>query len=167
MGTFAGYYGEMSIPEKKRPEFAERMPKLFTQGGMMNLDSVKVMDVEVELLCLPKIDEKGNIVATYNYFEDDWWEGAGYNTETGRMWSNKIGWRHFNRVTQAAYVLAEFYSDAFMVAEVDGRVTYAGEILAWLNHLFEERYTNVRSKSLWKIYKLLPDYMRDHGCLSR
>lgn len=48
-----------------------------------------------------------------------------------------------------------------MVAEVDGRVTYAGEILAWLNHLFEERYTNVRSKSLWKIYKLLPDYARD------
>lgn len=166
MGTFAGYYGKMNIPAEKRPELAERMLKLFFQGGMMNLESVKVMDTEIELLCLPETNDQNCVVATYNYFEDDWWEGVGYNVETGRIWSNKIGWRHFSRVTQAAYVLAEFYSDTFMITEVDGKVVYAGEIIAWLNHLFDEAYTNVRSKNLWEIYnKLLPDHVRHQDLL--
>ena len=165
MGAFAGYFGELYVPEERRQELSERILVLFTQGGMMTLEQIKVMDTATELICLPEINEKKDIVATYNYFEDDWWEGIGFNTETGSIWSNKIGCRQFNYVTQAAYVLLEFYSDAFMVAEVDGRVVYAGEIIAWLNHLFGEIYTNVRCKDLWKIYKLLPEGSRKYDLL--
>lgn len=165
MGTFVGFFGDLQIPEDRRPEFAERMLKLFTQGGMMTLDQVNVMDVKIELMSLPRIDEKKRIIGLYNYFEDNWWEGTGIDTEKGDIWSNKIGWREFNWVTQAAYVLAEFYSDSCMITAVNGDVINAAECIGWLNHLFGEEYTNSRIKDPWKIYKLLHKDVRHQDLL--
>lgn len=164
MGTFAGYFGSLHIPEERRAEFAERMRKLFIQGGMMTLEPVNMLGITVEVMTPPLCSENSLCFVDYNYFEDDQWEGTGFNAEAAPteniVWSHKIGTRQFNWVTVAAYVLAEFYSDSFMVAEMDGLVVNAVEYIGWINHLFHETYTNARVKSLWNIYKLLPDHAR-------
>ena len=171
MGTFASYFGSLHVPEEQRSEFATRMRELFTQGGMMTLEPIKIMGIAVEVMTPPlfKSDNRRFFV-DYNYFEDDWWEGTGFNAEDdpaeNTIWSQKIGERQFNWVTTAAYVLSEFYSDSFMVTEMDGRVINAVEYIGWLNYLFNETYTNARIKNLWNIYKLLPDFAR-HRKLER
>ena len=161
MGTFAGHYGKTSIPKEYGQELTEQMLKLFKQGGMMDYEEVKIADIEINLLCPPKVDEEGNIYFSYNYFEDDCWESAGFNTKNLYVWSGKIGGHHFRRVMLAAYILAEFYSETLAITEVSGEVFDASFHIGWLNYLFGKEYTNKRSYDLWEIYKLLPEKQKD------
>ena len=82
----------------------------------------------------------------YNYFENDIWETAGYRPGSCRFYTNKVGWRQFDLVCSAVYVLHEFYANSFGMANRDDHVYDAREIIGWLNHLFGERYTNSRAR---------------------
>lgn len=161
MGTFAGYYGDMTIPEDKREEFSGRVLTLLTQGGMMGYEKVKLFGSSLPLLTPPKLDEEGRFPHNYNYFEDDAWEDHCYDANTCRFYGGKIGYREFSRVAGAVYVLYEFYTPTFGVAHFDGDVYDEKLAIGWLNYLFHENYTNARLRDPQAIVDVLPEYQRE------
>lgn len=50
MGTYAGYWGDMTIPEEGRDEFNQRMLYLLEQGRMMNFEQIQIHGKEITLL---------------------------------------------------------------------------------------------------------------------
>lgn len=38
MGTFAGYYGDRSVPSELREEFSTRVLTILREGGMMRIE---------------------------------------------------------------------------------------------------------------------------------
>lgn len=175
MGVFIDFYGENRIPEDLGAELAERMKTLFIEGGMMTFDRIYWRDREISLLRPPEYemgpryhlwsgdDEKEEYICFgYNYFEDDRHEEAGYNASRQSLFSGKVGSSIFLWIMHAAYILRELYSDVFGITAVNGVVRNAEPAIGWLNHLFDEEYTNERMRSLWEIYKILPDDAREH-----
>lgn len=166
MGTFLGYYGDMTIPETRREEFSRRVLTILDQGGMMELEEVCMFGKKICLLKPLHIQQDKPAAWIYNYFENDFWEDAGYWPETCRFCTNKVGWRQFNRVCSAVYVLYEFYTGSFGIANQDDSVYDGRRIIGWLNHLFQEQYANDRVRDPWRIYQLLPEYRRDDDLLA-
>ena len=167
MGTFLGYFGDQTIPEEKREEFNQRVLTIMDQGGMLDLEDVSLFGKRVWLLKPPQaLPGKDTIPFCYNYFEQDSWESAGYDPTSCSFHTNKVGWRQFNLVCSAVYVLYEFYTDSFGIANEDDHVYDAWKIIGWLNYLFGSRYDNRRVSDPWRIYQLLPDYRRDDDLLS-
>ena len=107
MGSFAGYRGDLHIPEHLKARFSEQMARLLNYGGMMDIDSVSLYDWEISLLKPVELRPEEDICFFYNYFEDDMWEDAGYDISDTCLWSNKVGNREFERVMIAAYSLYE------------------------------------------------------------
>ena len=166
MGTYLGYFGDRTVPENKREEFTRRVLTILNQGGMMDLEEVSMFGKKIWLMKPLQIQPgRESITFCYNYFENDIWETAGYRPDTCRFYTNKVGWRQFDLVCSAVYVLHEFYADSFGMANRDDRVYDAQEIIGWLNYLFGERYTNSRATDLWQIYQLLPDYRKGDNLL--
>lgn len=122
MGTFTGYYGNMTIPEEKRNEFTLRMFRLLEQGGMMDSEQVQIYGKQISLLTPLAPNEDGRVLFEYNYFEDNIWETASYNIKTNELSTNKIGSRQFCVFVCAAYLLYEFYTKEFGIAERDGMI---------------------------------------------
>ena len=90
MGTYAGYTGGMDIPEEERDNFTEKMLKLLNYGGMMNFEVINMFGIELGLIKEIELDENGRASFHYNYFEDDVWEDAGYNSNTGKLFTDNI-----------------------------------------------------------------------------
>ena len=157
MGTFIGYRGEQTIPEEKREEFTERVTKILHEGGMFWREYVRIDGKELILLEPYHVGRSGAYCVDYNYFEDSAWEVAGYDPETATFFTNKVGNFEFNAVLSAIYVLYEFYTEKFGIAEEDGKPYNASPYISWLNQLFGEAYTNARALDLWQIYELLPE----------
>ena len=146
MGTFLGYFGDITIPEDKQEEFTQRVLAILNQGGMMGLEEVCIFGKQVWLIKPLQIQPgEEQVLFQYNYFENDFWETAGYRPETYRFFTGKVGCRQFDRVCSAVYVLYEFYSDTFGIANQNGRIYSARAAIGWLNHLFQECYGNSRS----------------------
>ena len=134
MGTYLDYFGDPTIPEEKRKEFTHRVLTILDQGGMLDLEDVRLCGKRVWLLKPPQaLPGKDTIPFCYNYFEQDSWESAGYEPATCRFHTNKVGWRQFNLVCSAVYVLYEFYTDTFGIANEDDHVYDARKIIGWLN----------------------------------
>lgn len=162
MGTFLGYFGDQTIPEDKREEFTRRVLTVLDQGGMLDLEDVSLFGKRVWLLKPPQaLPGKDTILFCHNYFEQDTWETGSYDPISCCFHTNKVGWRQFNLVCSAVYVLYEFYTDSFGIASEDAHVYDAREIIGWLNDLFQSRYDNRRASNPWRVYQLLPDYRRD------
>lgn len=166
MGTFAGYYGDMTIPEEKRDEFNQRMLYLLEQGGMMNFERIQVCGEKITLLAPLKPDEENHVIFRYNWFEDDIWEPACYNLNTNKLHTQKVGCSQFCDVICAAYVFYEFYTKNFGIAERDGKVFDGNRYVGWLNYLFGENYTNARMEDPYRIYCLEPDTFQKQPLLS-
>mgnify|MGYP001184799670 CR=1 FL=1 len=157
MGTFLGYFGDITIPEDKQEEFTQRVLTILDQGGMMELEEVCIFGKQVWLMKPLQIQPgEEQVLFQYNYFENDFWETAGYRPETCSFFTGKVGCRQFDRVCSAVYVLYEFYSDTFGIANQNGLIYSARAIIGWLNHLFQEHYNNGRVSNPWRIYQLLP-----------
>lgn len=166
MGTYLGYFGDRTISEDKRKEFTRRVLTILDQGGMMDLEEVSMFGRKIWLMKPLQIQPgQESLTFCYNYFENDIWETAGYRPDTCRFYTNKVGWRQFDLVCSAVYVLHEFYADSFGMANRDDRIYDARKIIGWLNYLFGEHYTNSRATDLWRIYQLLPDYRKDDNLL--
>lgn len=147
MGTFADYTGNMKIKNKKK--FTQKMSKILYYGGMMTFDTVKMFDREIALLKPVEIkDEK--VYFHYNYFEDDSWETAGYNPESGCLFSGKIGSREFNNVMTAAYMLYEQYDKEPGIVKVNGEVISHLCFVGWLNHIFGTRFAMENRFQIWE-----------------
>lgn len=155
MGSFAGYYGNMTIPEEKREEFTKRVLKILEQGGMIQFKKVQIYGSELFLMHPPVLDKKGEIRFDYNYFEDKSWETAGYDSKNADFWTNKVGDYEFAWVVIAIYILYEFYTETFGMAEFNGELVDGTIFIGWLNYLFGEKYTNQRAVDIWKVTELL------------
>ena len=149
MGTFAGYTGAMMIPEHLKEEFCVRMLKILSYGGMMDTEIVKIYQNEVDLLIPVEINTKGKTVFFYNYFEDDSWETAGFDTESCRLRTNKVGYYEFNRIICAAYTLYELYDEHSGLVKINGTIVNSSPFVGWFNHLFGTKYSVENRRKLW------------------
>lgn len=155
MGTFAELYkvNGAAVPESKRKEFTERIEKLFQAGGMMEVKQINLADTEVMTIQKVKMNDDG-MKFIYNYFEDDYWENAGYCKEGCYVWSNKIGWSFFNKAVISAYVLQELYTDGIAVTMEDGDPVTSWGHVGWINYLFNEKY-HIKNFDPWKLFEAL------------
>lgn len=104
MGSFVYMIArdDADIIEEKRPEFEERLEKVFNAAGMMEQEHLTLFGKGIRALRPVRI-ENGYTTFFYNYFEDDVWENAGYYNKNGGVYSEKVGWRNFARAIEAAY----------------------------------------------------------------
>ena len=81
--------------EEEKQKFTENVLKLLNYGGMVQFDQVSMYGMEIALMKPVEVNQEGKACFHYNYFEEDAWEDAGYNAETGKFYSNKIGGDEF------------------------------------------------------------------------
>lgn len=158
MGIFAGAYsgrGYNTIPEQKKREYEKRVEKLFQAGGMMKIKPNKLCGKTIYTIHKVTMGTKG-MYFNYNYFEEDFWEEAGFEKKYYNVYSNKIGGYYFYRVIVAAYVLEEQYSDAPTVAIVNGDTVTEWCYIGWINYLFKEYY-HVKNFDSWKLFEMYHD----------
>ncbi|MCM1252068.1 MAG: hypothetical protein NC321_04545 [Clostridium sp.] len=155
MGTFADLYQEngTSIPNEKIEEFKKRIEILYQAGGMMELERVSLFGKTIATIRKAAMHEYG-MDFYYNYFEDDFWENAGFNIKDNRVWSGKIGWRQFHRAVVAAYVLEELYIDGTAIAMVDAEPVTIHAYTGWINYLFQEKYY-FKNRDPWKLFEIM------------
>lgn len=136
MGSFIITIGNPNIPENKWPEFQANIIHIMDIGGMMQLEEVRMFDKSALLLDKVKYDEEYKCYwANYNYLEDDRWEDMGINPKTRRVFSNKVGWSTFNRVTGLCHMLEELYSDGQCFVGGDLYLEPL-EMVIWINKEF-------------------------------
>ena len=178
MGSFI-YYPPVDIPQEKREEFIQRMRKILDFGGMMDIQYVKFSDISLPLL-RPIREMQGRLDFAFNYFEDSNWEDAGFDPQSCRMGSGKIGSFEFNDVMRAATMLFELYDSRHYLATNDGYFVEADKTIGWLNHLFGTQYGLGKRKNLWacietniwpdqdvetrNIYDIIPPHWRKAVC---
>lgn len=158
MGTFAGFYGEQKIKEELKEEYTKNLIKLLNAGGMMQFENVNLFGTEIGLIKELTPNEKGVVHFHYNYFSDEAWETAGLNLNTCDFYSGKIGWGEFCDVILAAYVLTEFYTEEFGVAEINGEIFDAKETIGWINYVLDKDFTNIRAVDAIKLWETCQDY---------
>lgn len=163
MGTFAGFYGNQEIKEELKQEYIDNVKKLIKFGGMMQFEKVNLFDKEIALLKTPEANDRNIISFHYNYFGDEAWETAGFNLDEARFYSNKIGWAEFNIIVLAVYVLTEFYTKEFGMAEVNGEIFDAKDIIGWINYILDADFTNIRGVDAFKIMETCPDLYRENN----
>ena len=151
MGTFAGYIGQMDVPEERRAEYAQQMLKLLRVGGMMSVDEVVLFGRCLRLLSPPELDENGRAWSCYNYFEDDCWEPWGLNAAEGTFYSNKLGGGAFRKAVLAGYVLTALFCESYGVVTVDGTYVRECDYIGWINAALGTRYSNQRATQVWEI----------------
>lgn len=152
------------------------MIKILNYGGMMSFDVVHAMGHDIALLRPVKLFPGGKLTFYYNYFEDESWESAEYDSENCFLWTEKVGSREFADVVLAAYMLYCIYDD------FRGTVEYSGNIdeewlCGWIKHLSGEElsvscqeklkgiepvYTESFLDEEDDIHKLLPPEVRDN-----
>lgn len=154
MGTFASYIGKISIPEEKKEEFNANMIKLLQRGGMVKFDNVKLYDKEINLISPVELDTDGNCYFHYNYFEDDPWETAGFDSNSNILWSEKIGSDEFNFVICAGYFLTELYSEDHGWVSVNGDILNYPDYVQWINFILDKDFSLEKRFDLWKHYEL-------------
>ena len=166
MGTFAHLFktNDSIISIEKREELAERIEVLYQAGGMMVTERLQLCGVTFVVLRKVKMDKKG-MSFNYNYFEDDFWEYAGFDRETSHVWSEKIGWGEFAKVVLAAYTLEEQYTEGGVCATLlDGIPVTLWGMVGWINYLFNDKRL-VRNYDSWKLFEAMynkeDDYLHD------
>ena len=155
MGSFASICKEdgVKIKPDKRAEFEQRIEKLFQIGGMMDTELVQLCGHKIVTLQKTQMKEDG-MCFNYNYFEDDFWESAGYSKRSESVWSNKLGWNNFANVILAGYALEELYTDGHAYTTYNGTVIFGGAAVAWINYLFNEEY-HIKNYDMWKTFESL------------
>lgn len=157
MGTFAGLLRKKGagIPDEKKEEFKDRVEKLFQAGGMMEVEQIELCGKKAVTIQKTSMHEKG-MGFCYNYFEEDYWEDAGFDSKRGKVWSQKIGLRYFRRVVVAAYVLESLYVDGLAVAMVDNDLVMSPMFTGWINYLFQEHFPQ-KNNDPWVLFETMHD----------
>lgn len=153
MGTYGDYRGKRYIPEEKKEEFAARVFQVLNYGGMMQLNVVSMYGYEIILLKPVEADRKGEACFHYNYFEDDRWETARYDTNNASFHSGKIGGREFCDVITAVHFLYELYDEGIGYTEINGEPVEGSLYIGWLNHILGTEYTLEKRFRLWEQFE--------------
>lgn len=103
---------QVGISEESREEFTRNVMKLLNYGGMMQFEMVYLHGKEIHLLKPVELDKNGYAEFHYNYFEDDVWERAEYDANSGVLRSGQVGDAQFRDVIAAAYLLQKKYINA-------------------------------------------------------
>lgn len=149
MGTYGYYTGSMDIPEERKEEFFRQVVKLANYGGMMDYERVSLYGYDMALLKPVEICREGRVYFDYNYFEDDIWETAGYDSNKTCFYSGKIGNFEFCDVVTAIHFLYEVNDDDAGVTEVNDCVINADKFVGWINHLLGTAYSLKKRFRLW------------------
>ena len=150
MGVFGGYSGNIKISEENKEIFVKHMVKLLNFGGMMGFEVVKMYGHEMGLLKPVEIFPGGAVKFHYNYFEDDSWEPAGFDGDSCKLWSNKIGSAEFNDVIMAGYMLYEAYNEEVGMAEMNGEIIDITGYMGWVNHILGTAFSMKNRFKLWE-----------------
>ena len=153
MGTYATYCGRIQIPDEKKQEFNKSMIKLLQLGGMVNFSKVNLYDKEIKLIYPVELDKEGKCRFHYNYFEDASWETAGFDSNTNKLWSEKIGSYEFNFVICAGYFLTELYSENYGWVSENGDILNYPDYVQWINYILDKDFSLKKRFSLWKLYE--------------
>lgn len=153
MGTFGCYTGSMRISDKKKKEFTKNLLKLLHYGGMMQFDKVCMYGKEIRLIKPAEPDEEGKAYFHFNYFEDDAWESAGYDSESAGFFSGKIGGREFCDVVTAVHVLYELYDEGMGYAQINGEIVEASPYIGWINHVLGTDFSLKKRFRLWEYFE--------------
>lgn len=151
MGVFVGYTGKWVLSDGKKNGFQDKMRKLLSYGGMMQLSEIP--DVDGHSLILihdisPVTDPDDYSEFHYNYFEDDVWESA-YIHHDGNIGTGKVGGAEFHDTAIAAYTLMEFEAVSTITVDNNGSPLNALRQVAWINHLFDTKYTMEKHCHPW------------------
>ncbi len=149
MGTFAWYTGSMNIPEDKKEIFAKQMNKILYYGGMMNFEKISIYGHKIGLLEPVRPLPGETTTFHFNYFEDDSWETAGFDSSATHFWSGKVGGQEFCDIILAAYTLCELYDDSMGLVMLNDKITDFGPYIAWLNNLLGTDFTMEKRRNLW------------------
>lgn len=136
MGSFLFCIGDETIPKDRQQEFEKNILHILDVGGMMQFEPVELFGKKIHLMKPVEPDEKnGAYWTTFNYFEDDFWEDAGYLPSSHRVYSNKVGYLAFHNVMLLCHLMQELYTDGRCM--VDGDI-YKDLVTctAWINREF-------------------------------
>jgi len=171
MGSFIEDYGKVHIPEKFTEECNARMEELFWRGGMMKYGEAMLYGIKIGTLSRGYITNDSDyhgIYFNYNYFEDTFWEDAGYNADRKEVFSNKLGWSAFAKTMYAAYVLEGIYSDIPIVPLYNNEMLNRKSYIRWINFLFNEHYS-LKQPDSWDyfeyLHKNMPEMEQDEKWL--
>lgn len=150
MGTFGGYIGSMRIAEEKKELFVKQMSRLLNLGGMMQFEEISMYGHDMGLLKPIEIFPGGKVYFHYNYFEDDSWETACFESDSCILWSEKIGWAEFGDVIIAGYTLYEAYDEEGGMAEVNGDIVESSSYMGWINNILGTSFSMKNRFKLWE-----------------
>ena len=155
MGAFAMVIksSKVVVPQEKRKELGEKLYKLMTLAGMMEEGRFSLYGTIYRTLKPIQFNDDG-FYFSYNYFEEDTWEDAGYDEKKGRFWSSKLGHRQFALGILAGYALECAYLPCLSAIDYDGSVSTGRPYLMWANTALDEHYTT-QNGDPWEIYLLL------------
>lgn len=157
MGAFASIIksDKVEVPQEKRKELGEKMHKLMTLAGMMEDGRFSLFGKMYRTLRPIQFNDNG-FYFCYNYFEDDFWETAGYDEKEGKFWSGKLGHRQFALGIMAGYALEGAYLPGLSAVDYDGSVSTGRAYLMWANTALGEHYTT-NNGDPWEVYLLLKE----------
>ncbi len=160
MGTYGSYEGTcIQKNTEKRNELEAALSKILNYGGMMKLKDVSLYGKKIYLLEPVTITEGKDVHFTFNYFEETFWEDAGYIYNDCEIYSNKIGVAEFNDVITAARVLFEIYDEGIGYATVNGDVIYNLKYVAWINNILGTQYSIEKRYRIWDfVEKIITDW---------
>lgn len=159
MGSFGTYTGTMRISEENKEEFTRNILKILNYGGMMRFDKVSIYGHDIILLKPVELNQDGKACFHFNYFEDDAWESACYNANTGAFFCGKIGGREFCDVVTAVHFLYELYDKGVGFPLVNGEIMGTDIYIGWINHVLGKDFSMKKRFRLW-------DYF-EHYCLKK
>lgn len=153
MGTFGSYSGNMCIQEKKRKEFTRNILKVLSYGGMMQFDKVNIYGKEILLIKPVELNQEGEAIFHFNYFEDDRWESAYYRLENGSFGSGKIGGGEFCNVVTAVHVLYELYDESCGLTKINGDIVESSAYVGWINCILGTDFSMKKRMRLWDTFE--------------
>jgi len=154
MGIFICFVRTPQIPEADRPVYFERMMTIFKKGGMLDFETVSIFGHKIHLLHDVEPNARGYVNTCYNYFEDNFWEDAGFSRD-GHLGSGKVGSRQFNRVIVAASILMEQMSETKTLVDFRGCAASPSSAAAWLRHILGIKFTLYNRHDCWNVYEII------------
>ncbi|MGN0438325.1 MAG: hypothetical protein ACI4F4_07345 [Lachnospiraceae bacterium] len=150
MGVFGEYSGEINIAESDKEQFIAHMSKLLNYGGMIQFEHVSMFGYEVALMKPVEVALGEKISFHYNYFEEDAWESAGFDTNDCKLWSGKIGSCEFDEVIMAGYMLYEAYTKQPGMAMLNGEIIKSTYYMGWINQVLGTSFSMKNRFKLWE-----------------
>lgn len=127
---------------------------------MMTRNFVILYGKRTRLIDKPKMEKMG-LDVSYNYYDGEGSENAGFDRENFQVYSGKICSHIFNRVLLAACALEELYTDSATFIE-ENEVVEGSACVGWINYLFNEKFGK-KNFDLWNSFEAIR-YCEPDGC---